>query len=150
VEKVTAVISGQPSRRSRSRSRRLVRNRAIFEGPPWLGICCVAGGGLSVLDAGARRVLLLETEMFALMAPKSHYSRAASDVRTRVIVLSCRCSFVEAVRTKVGDSSAFGKQLKPPASRVAQRPSIAKTRPIQGCPTLLRLINPPAICVTGV
>lgn len=50
------MISGQSSRRSRPRSRILVRNRATFEGPEE-GCVVVVEGGLSVFD---RKLLDLE------------------------------------------------------------------------------------------
>jgi hypothetical protein len=71
VEKVSAVIFGQSSRKSKSRSRILVRNSATFDGPVD-GVVegCEGGGGFNVLEAGIRRLLPLDTEIFALIAAK--------------------------------------------------------------------------------
>lgn len=67
-EKVRAVIPGQSSCKSRSKSRRFVRNKAIFEGPGMVGgCCCEDGGGFSVFEAGSLRLLPLDNEAFTLI-----------------------------------------------------------------------------------
>jgi hypothetical protein len=70
VENVEAVISGQPSRKSRLRSRRFVRKRAMFDGP--VVDCGVEeveggfrlfGGGTRRLRERAREELLVEEDI---------------------------------------------------------------------------------------
>jgi hypothetical protein len=49
----------------------LVRKSAMFEGPTEGVVkACAEGGGFNALEAGIRRLLPLDTEMFALMSAK--------------------------------------------------------------------------------
>jgi hypothetical protein len=118
----------------------------MFEGPVEGAIDgCVEGGGFNELDAGIRRLLPLDNEIFALIAavgqtiqiPKGHLSNYRSEL----------LKVAQGGQSTRGDVPPPKVNIRPPGCRVARGTSFPRTLPIQGCQTLKLT---PTKCVTDL